>query len=328
MGAAGRCLAPSPAGPRRLLPPRGGRSRLREQPRSRSRFPSSLQPRAAPLRRREAPAGQRRVGVTWAGRAGSPLARRPPARGNQLLLGRRAGGGLKGAAPLPQHPPAPCSAPGGGRGSSWGKAPGPPSESRRALGPGPLGWAHSEGCGRGPFKEVVQSSRRAAKPRGQAGSRRPAPAALPLAGGPRRSLVIGCRLEATSGKRPAPALKGAAPARREGAAGARQRRAPRGPSGAGPFKRAPRGSPLPSPAASSPSGKCQLTARGACREPRAALQLPACPSAGMGGRGLFPWQPPGRPAPSREEPGGRGEEPAARCDWPSGGQSRLPIGRG
>lgn len=86
------------------------------------------------------------------------------------------------------------------------------------------------------------------------------------------------------------------------------------PAGAGPFKTPPL------PAASSPPGKCQLTARGACRERRAALHIPACRAAGRGCR--FPRQPP-----ASAQRGGRGGLPILSPYWLSVGLNALPIGR-
>lgn len=87
-----------------------------------------------------------RVGVTWAGRGSSALAPRPPPIAISCYWGEGQETALKG--------------------------------KRRADRTAP------PASGRGPFKEVAQSSRGAANRRGQAGSRSPAPHALPLVRGP------------------------------------------------------------------------------------------------------------------------------------------------
>lgn len=87
-----------------------------------------------------------RVGVTWAGRGSSVLAPHPLSIAISCYWGEGQETALKG------H-----------RGAA---RPAPPAS------------------GRGPFKEVAQSSRGAASLRGQAGSRSPAPHALPLVRGP------------------------------------------------------------------------------------------------------------------------------------------------
>lgn len=133
------------------------------------------------------------VGGTW-----RPLIGRPAlARCNQLLLGRRAGNGLKGAPQLRASPRGAAAA-----------APGVPAGQRVSAsdraGPGrrcaALSHAGTRG-GRGPFKEVVQSSRGAAKSSGSAEFLRPRPPRPPIGARGERSLLIGRGLRATSRNR-------------------------------------------------------------------------------------------------------------------------------
>lgn len=180
----------TPPGPHPRLCRAGSRSHrpgdtpgLSRQARRCPGHPPAAVSRAATLRaqegsRRAAP----RVGITWAGRGGSPLAPPPPARCNQLLLGRRAGNGLKGATQPPtpgylpprlgsQQPTEPAAA---ARAPRLPALPPrvPPAPVRRPPVP-PRG-------GRGPFKEVVQSSRGAAKSSGSAEFPRPRPPRPPI----------------------------------------------------------------------------------------------------------------------------------------------------
>lgn len=130
------------------------------------------------------------MGGTWR----PPIGRPALARCNQLLLGRRAGNGLKGAARLRTAP----------RGAG-AAAPGVPAGQRvRAFWLGPAGAALSPPGtrgGRGSFKEVVQSSRGAAKSSGSAEFSRPRPPRTPIGARGERSLLIGRGLRATSRNR-------------------------------------------------------------------------------------------------------------------------------
>ncbi|XP_041338678.1 collagen alpha-1(I) chain-like [Pyrgilauda ruficollis] len=133
------------------------------------------------------------VGGTWRPLIGPPA----PARCNQLLLGRRAGNGLKGAAQLRASPRGAAAAAPGVPARQWVSASGRAGPGRRSAVLSPAGTRGR----RGPFKEVVQSSRGAAKSSGSAEFLRPRPPRPPIGARGERSLLIGRGLRATSRNR-------------------------------------------------------------------------------------------------------------------------------
>ncbi|KAM4886724.1 uncharacterized protein FYW23_011198 isoform 2-T2 [Sylvia borin] len=224
------------------------------------------------------------VGGTWRPPIGPPAL----ARCNQLLLGRRAGNGFKGA---PQGRRCPLKLSGG----------------------------------RGPFKEVVQSSRGAAKSSGSAEFSRPRPPRPPIGARGERSLLIGRGLRATSRNRGCVTSPGTVRRRPRAGGGGRAMPATAPRPTRGPRKgRGPSEPPCP-------------------RRPFTRLKMPTHSTRGMPGArrrtttpgmsrgGVAPSVPTATaawPGGSQTHPrrGGRGSAPGSPSYWLSRGSRRVSIG--